>query len=115
MLPLFLMLKQCTWSTHTGASFCPAWPRFRIFLVRQFMLSIPQELLKPADRRRERIQDLLDDHPSAGPSDPGHLAIFVFMSSWNDFMWPLIVLTDDSRYTCRRGGDLVGEHVQTWS
>jgi multiple sugar transport system permease protein len=27
------------------------------------------------------------------------LAIFTFMASWNDFMWPLIVLSDNSMYT----------------
>ena len=41
------------------------------------------------------------------------LAIFMFMSAWNDFMWPLIVLTDSARYTLPVAvANLVGEHVQ---
>ena len=41
------------------------------------------------------------------------LAIFVFMSAWNDFMWPLIVLTDNAKYTLPVGlANLSGEHVQ---
>ena len=31
------------------------------------------------------------------------VAIFSFMGSWNDFLWPLIVLTDDSHYTLTLG------------
>jgi multiple sugar transport system permease protein len=41
------------------------------------------------------------------------LAIFTFMSAWNDFMWPLIILTDDDRYTMPVAvASLVGEHAQ---
>jgi len=41
------------------------------------------------------------------------LAIFTFMSAWNDFMWPLIVLSDDAKYTLPVAvASLVGEHVQ---
>jgi len=41
------------------------------------------------------------------------LAVFVFMSSWNDFLWPLVVLSDERRYTLPVAlASLVGEHVQ---
>jgi multiple sugar transport system permease protein len=41
------------------------------------------------------------------------LAIFTFMGTWNDFLWPLIVLTDDSMYTLPVAlANLIGEHVQ---
>jgi multiple sugar transport system permease protein len=41
------------------------------------------------------------------------LAIFIFMTSWNDFLWPLIVLSDDARYTLPVAlANLSGEHVQ---
>jgi multiple sugar transport system permease protein len=37
----------------------------------------------------------------------------MFMSAWNDFMWPLIVLTDNAKYTLPVAvANLVGEHVQ---
>jgi multiple sugar transport system permease protein len=41
------------------------------------------------------------------------LAIFTFMSTWNDFMWPLIVLSDEAKYTLPVAlANLSGEHVQ---
>jgi multiple sugar transport system permease protein len=40
------------------------------------------------------------------------LAIFSFMSAWNDFMWPLIILTSDDRYTMPVAvATLLGEHA----
>ncbi len=40
------------------------------------------------------------------------LAIFTFMTTWNDFIWPLIVLTDDSKYTLPVAlANWSGEHV----
>jgi multiple sugar transport system permease protein len=41
------------------------------------------------------------------------LAIFTFMGTWNDFLWPLIIMTDDSMYTLPVAlASLSGEHVQ---
>ena len=41
------------------------------------------------------------------------LAVFTFLSAWNDFMWPLIVLSDDAKYTLPVAlASLSGEHVQ---
>jgi multiple sugar transport system permease protein len=37
----------------------------------------------------------------------------MFMSSWNDFLWPLIILSDDAKYTLPVAlANLSGEHVQ---
>ena len=41
------------------------------------------------------------------------LATFMFMTAWNDFMWPLIILSDSSRYTLPVAlANLSGEHAQ---
>ena len=41
------------------------------------------------------------------------LATFTFLTAWNDFLWPLIVLTDARRYTLPVAlANLAGEHVQ---
>jgi multiple sugar transport system permease protein len=38
--------------------------------------------------------------------------VFTFLSAWNDFMWPLIVLSDDAKYTLPVAlANLSGEHV----
>ncbi|MGH4001228.1 MAG: carbohydrate ABC transporter permease, partial [Pseudonocardiaceae bacterium] len=40
------------------------------------------------------------------------IAIWTFLTTWNDFMWPLIVLSDQSRYTLPVAlANLSGEHV----
>jgi multiple sugar transport system permease protein len=73
---------------------------FGIFLVRQYALSIPDELLDAAridgaGELRIFFQIVL---PMLKPVLVT-LAIFTFMGAWNDFMWPLIVLTDQEHYT----------------
>jgi len=41
------------------------------------------------------------------------LAIWTFLAAWNDFMWPLIILSDDRRFTLPVAlAALSGEHVQ---
>jgi multiple sugar transport system permease protein len=115
MLPLFLILKSVHLvNSYWGVIFPSMATIFGIFLIRQFMLSIPDDLLDAA-----RIDGASEFRiywsiimPLARPVLVT-LAIFMFMSSWNDFMWPLIVLTDDARYTLPVAvANLVGEHVQ---
>jgi multiple sugar transport system permease protein len=39
--------------------------------------------------------------------------VFTFLTAWSDFMWPLVVLTDESKYTLPVAiANLSGEHVQ---
>ena len=115
MLPLFLLLKSVGLvNTYWGVILPSMATIFGIFMIRQFMLSIPDDLLDAA-----RIDGASEWQiywsivlPLAKPVLVT-LAIFAFMSAWNDFMWPLIVLTDDSRYTLPVAvANLVGEHVQ---
>src|SRR5678816_1190739 len=95
MLPLFLMLKPLGLINTYGGAIVPAMASiFGIFLVRQFARGIPDELLEAA-----RID--------------ATLAVFSFLGAWNDFMWPLIVLTDDSLHTLPVAlAGLSREHVQ---
>lgn len=101
MLPLFLMMKQLGLVNSFGGVIVPALATvFGIFLVRQYARSIPDELLEAAridgaSELRIFFQIVL---PMLKPVLVT-LAIFTFMAAWNDFMWPLIVLTDQSHYT----------------
>src|SRR5207244_13581854 len=87
---------------------------FGIFMIRQYALSIPDELLDAA-----RIDGASEGRifwtivlPLIRPV-LATLGVFTFLSSWNDFMWPLIVLSDDAKYTLPVAlANLVGEHVQ---
>jgi len=115
MLPLFLILKTAHLVNSYWGVILPSMATiFGIFLIRQFMLSIPDELLDAAriDGAGEFRIYWSIVMPLARPVLVT-LAIFTFMSAWNDFMWPLIVLTDDAKYTLPVAvANLVGEHVQ---
>ncbi|HVE72033.1 MAG TPA: carbohydrate ABC transporter permease [Thermoanaerobaculia bacterium] len=113
MLPLFLLLKSLGLvNTYAGVLIPYIATIYGVFLVRQFMLSIPDDLLAAA-----RIDGASEWRiywsivlPTARPV-LATLAIFTFMSAWNDFMWPLIILTDDEKYTLPVAvANLSGEH-----
>jgi multiple sugar transport system permease protein len=115
MLPLFLLLKQFGLINTYGGVIVPGMASiFGIFLIRQYLLAIPDSLLDAArmDGASEfRIYWSLV-LPLCRPILIT-LAIFTFMGTWNDFMWPLIVLTDSSMYTLPVAlANLLGEHVQ---
>lgn len=101
MLPLFLMLKYMGFINTYMAIIIPGLANiFGIFLIRQYCLGIPDSLIEAA-----RIDGASDFYiyrkiilPLATPI-LATLAIFTFLGTWNDFLWPLIVLTDDSMYT----------------
>ena len=115
MLPLFLLLKRLGLiNTYLGAIIPGMASIYGIFMVRQYALSIPDSLLDAAriDGASElRIYwDLV--LPSIRPILVT-LGLFTFMGAWNDFLWPLVVLTDSDRYTLPVAlANLVGEHVQ---
>jgi multiple sugar transport system permease protein len=96
MMPLFLMLERMGLVNTLPGVLVP-WLAgvFGIFLVRQYALSIPDELLEAArvDGASEwRIfRDIV--LPLLGPVLIT-LALLSFLGAWNDFMWPLIVLSD---------------------
>ncbi len=101
MLPLFLLMKQLHLVNSFGGVILPALATvFGIFLVRQYARGIPDELLEAAridgaSEMRIFFQIVL---PMLKPVLVT-LTIFTFMCAWNDFMWPLIVLTDQEHYT----------------
>ncbi len=77
---------------------------FGIFLMRQFLQSIPDEVLESArvDGASEfRILRSIV-FPVAAPG-MATLAIFTFLGAWNDFLWPLIVISDDAHKTLPLG------------
>ena len=115
MLPLFLMLKYMGLVNSYAGALVP-WLAgiFGVFLVRQYALSVPDEMLEAAriDGASEwRIFTRLV-LPTLQPVIVT-LALFVFLGSWNDFLWPLIVLSDQDLYTLPVAlAALSREHVQ---
>jgi ABC-type sugar transport system, permease component len=86
---------------------------FGIFLVRQYALAIPDEMLDAA--RVDGASEFRIFRSIVVPGIVPILAtlIWTFLATWNDFMWPLIVLSDESHYTLPVAlANLAGEHVQ---
>jgi multiple sugar transport system permease protein len=115
MVPLFLLLKHMGLVNTYGGIIAPALASiFGIFLVRQYALSIPDDLLEAAriDGASEwRIFGLVVV-PLLKPIIVT-LAVFTLLGTWNDFMWPLIVLSDQDLYTLPVAlASLSREHVQ---
>lgn len=115
MLPMFILLREMGLiNTLIGAMIPVLAPVYGIFLVRQYALSIPDDLLDAArlDGASELQIFRLVVLPSIAPV-LATLGVFTFLSAWNDFMWPLIVLSDDAKYTLPVAlANLTGEHVQ---
>jgi multiple sugar transport system permease protein len=114
MLPLFLMLKPLGLVNHYGGVILPAMASaFGIFLVRQYARAMPEELLEAAriDGAGEWRIFLRIVLPLLKPIMVT-LAIYTFLTAWNDFMWPLIVLTGQEHYTLPLGlASLAREHA----
>jgi multiple sugar transport system permease protein len=101
MLPLFLMLKSVGLiNTYMAIIVTGMANIFGIFLIRQHCLSIPDSLIEAA--RMDGASDFQIYRkiilPLAVPILVT-LGIFTFLGTWNDFLWPLIALTDESMYT----------------
>jgi multiple sugar transport system permease protein len=115
MLPLFLELKALGLVDSYAAVAVPGLASvFGIFLIRQYALGIPDAVL---DAARVDGAGELRVYGSVALRLLGPilvtLAVFTFMGTWNDFMWPLVALADERRYTLPVAlATLAGEHVQ---
>jgi multiple sugar transport system permease protein len=94
MIPTFILMRWLGWiDTYQGLIVPRIVTPLGIFLLRQFLLTLPRELEEAAridgcGRLRTLLQVLL---PHLGPA-LATLAIFTFTASWNEFFWPLIVV-----------------------
>lgn len=101
LVPLFVLVSNLNLVNTYGGLVLPFLAQaFGVFLMRQFMLSIPDDLLEAAriDGASElRIfwQIVL---PLCRPA-LATLGILTFLASWNNFLWPLVVATTEDRYT----------------
>ena len=115
MFPLFFMAKNMGLLNSFGGVLIPFMASlFGILMVRQYALSIPNEMLEAArvDGASEYQVFWHIVLPNLTPIMVT-LAIFTFLGAWNDFLWPLIVLYDDKFYTLPLAlAGLSREHVQ---
>jgi multiple sugar transport system permease protein len=115
MVPLFLLLKQLGLVNTYGGVIVPAMASiFGMFVVRQYALSIPDQVLEAAriDGASEFRMFRSIIVPMLRPIIVT-LAVFTSLGTWNDFMWPLIVLNDSDLYPLPVAlASLSREHVQ---
>jgi multiple sugar transport system permease protein len=106
MTPLFELFRALGWVGTFKPLWAPAWfgGAFSIFLLRQFFLGLPKDLLDAA--RIDGCSELqVLWHvvvPLARPA-LAMVALFQFLGSWKDFMGPLLYLTDRSQFTLSLG------------
>ena len=105
IIPLFMVVKTLGWVDSYWGLILPAGTSaFGIFLMRQHMLTIPDDLIDAA-----RLDGASEPRIFAGLIAPmsktaiSSLAIFIFMWNWDSFFWPLLVTTDDHYRTLPLG------------
>ena len=100
LVPLFVLMSNLHLVNNLLAVILPeAAGGIGVFLMRQFMLAIPDDLLDAGrvDGASEFFLFWKVVMPLCGPA-LATLTILTFLASWNDFIWPLIVLTSDQKY-----------------
>jgi len=118
MIPVFAIFKWLGWIGSYKPLIVPSFlgSAFFIFLLRQFFMTIPQELSDAA--RVDGAGELSIYRMVILPlSKPALItvALFTFIGAWNDFLGPLLYLNDDSKYTLSLGlQQFVGQHGQEW-
>ena len=101
MIPVFWMISKFGWiDSYPGLIVPNIATAFGIFLMRQYMLSLPDEVLDAA--RVDGASELEIYWRIVLPlSTPviGALTILAFVYQWNSFLWPLVVARSDSMWT----------------
>ncbi len=105
MVPLFLIVKKLDWpNTYAGLIVPFLVEGFGVFLMRQYLHSIPNELIEAAridgaSELRIYAQIVM---PLCKPALAA-LGVFTFREAWDMYIWPLIIVTKDSLRTLPLG------------
>jgi multiple sugar transport system permease protein len=105
MVPLFLIIKRLDWAnTYQGLIVPFLVDGFGVFLMRQYMMSIPRDLIDSAriDGASELRIFWMIVLPLCKPALVA-LAVFTFREAWDMYIWPLIIITKDSLRTLPLG------------
>jgi len=117
LVPLFAMMIDLNWADTYWALILPFTAQaIGIFLVRQQLLGVPNELLEAAriDGAGEWAIFTRIIVPLAQPVI-AVMGILFFTSSWNDYLWPLIIITTDEKFTISLGlPTLIGPYSQEY-
>jgi multiple sugar transport system permease protein len=117
VIPMFLVMQQLGWVNSYKALILPwAFTAFGTFLLRQFFITIPRELEEAAKidgcGHLRILRNVII--PVATPAI-AVLAVFTFITYWNSFLWPLIIVNDTIKMTVPLGLQLfLGQQAQRW-
>jgi multiple sugar transport system permease protein len=132
LVPNYIIVKHIPffhgndWLGHGGSGWLDSYwglimpgvvSAFGIFLLRQYMMSIPDELLDAAriDGAGEFRIFWTVVLPLCAPAIAAN-AIFTFQGAWEDFLWPLIIINSNERYTAPLGLALfVVQNKTSWN
>ena len=117
LIPNFILIRNLGWiDSYQGLILPYAFSSFGTFLLRQYMKTIPGELIEAA-----RIDGANHAQIYAGVVVPlslpalGALAIFTFVAQWNNFLWPLITTSKpDMQVTTVALASLQGQFNTDW-
>ena len=116
IIPMFTIMRNLDLlNTHLSLAL-PIVNAFGVFLIRQFLSTIPDELLEAA--RLDGASDLRIFRTIVLPLIRPvlvALTIFTFISTWNDFLWPLVSITDSQMQTVTlAAANMVGNLTQEY-
>lgn len=113
LVPLYILVSRFGMINTYAALILPSLAApFGVFLMRQFMLTIPSEIIEAA--RIDGASELKTFFKVIIPISKPALAvlgIFTFVGEWNDFLWPLIVTNTARMRTLQAGLALLQEEV----
>jgi multiple sugar transport system permease protein len=113
MIPTYLLLNSVNLTnTLVGIALPALVSAFSIFLFRQFMVTIPDELLEAArlDGASEARVFARIVLPMSRPILAVQ-AVLTFIAGWNSFLWPLIIANDEEKYTLAVGLSLMNKQL----
>ncbi|MEK4250684.1 carbohydrate ABC transporter permease [Paenibacillus sp. FSL W7-1287] len=117
MIPIFKVLSMLgLYNSLLALIIPPAATPTGVFLLRQYLLSVPDELLEASrmDGANEWTIYWKVVLPLCKPILAA-LAIFSFMWRWDDFLWPLIGISDPKKYTVQLAlSNFIGEFNVDW-
>lgn len=112
ILPIYSALAKLKLAnSHLGLIVCPIFGycgAFGTFLMRQFFLTIPDELVQAAEiDGASTLKTFRKIILPMAVSSVATLVIFTFLQSWNDYLLPLVLLSDTEKFTLPLGISLL--------
>lgn len=115
VVPQFLLIRSLGWLDTLTALVVPnAVTALAVFIMHQFFITVPNELIESgrmdgASEVRNFFQIVF---PNSAPAISS-LVILTFLMIWNDYFWPLVAISTDSRRTLPLGLAMFSDVYQT--